>query len=108
MSIAFELSATVWAAIAGAIFILAQLRLRYHKGLDKFNGPFLASCTNLWRLWKVYWYRENPPFLLWREQYGETFRLGPNLVVFTDPACVMEIYSSGYNKICIITSDQSQ
>ncbi|KAI1612316.1 cytochrome P450 [Exophiala viscosa] len=88
---------SLWTALA-LILLAALLRQRYQKGLNRYNGPILASFTSLWRVWNTYRNSTNLPFLAWQEKYGDVIRLGPNMLVFTDPACIKDIYTSGFDK----------
>ncbi|KAK5026926.1 hypothetical protein LTS07_007225 [Exophiala sideris] len=87
----------LWTALT-LIVLSALLRQRYQKGLNKYKGPVLASYTSLWRVWNTYWNSTSLPFLSWQEKYGDVIRLGPNMLVFADPACIKDIYTSGFDK----------
>lgn len=91
-------TATVWAVLV-PILLIVLLRQRNQKGLNKYRGPVLAAFTSLWRVWSTYWNSTNLPFLSWQEKYGDVIRLGPNLLAFADPACIKDIYSSGFDKV---------
>lgn len=73
-------------------FILYLLRIRYHAGMNKFNGPFLASFTDLWKVWYTYTHGTKPIYVDLHEQYGDIVRVGPKDLSFADPRAIREIY----------------
>lgn len=81
--------------IAGFLFGVASSQ---NRGLHKIsNGPFLASLTNLWRLYDAYWHKSQPPLLHLHRKYGDIVRLGPNVLSFSDPQAIKDIYE-GFGK----------
>jgi len=89
---------SLWTALA-ILLLTALLWQRYQKGLNKYKGPDLAFFTSLWRVWNTYSNSTSLPFLSWQEKYGDVIRLGPNILVFADPACIKDIYTSGFDKV---------
>lgn len=82
---------------AGVVLLAAWLvRNRYHNGLNKYPGPFLASLTDLWRFWDVYGRRPDITHQKLHAKYGSVVRLGPNTLSFSDPKALKAIY--GLNK----------
>lgn len=69
---------------------------RYHKGLSKYPGPFLASITDWWRFIDVWKRRPEVTHIKLHEKYGDVVRLGPNTLSFSSPAALKAIY--GLNK----------
>lgn len=69
---------------------------RYHKGLSKYPGPFLASLTDWWRFVDVWNRRPEVTHIRLHEKYGDVVRLGPNTLSFANPAALKAIY--GLNK----------
>jgi hypothetical protein len=97
-----DLVTRFWPFIASSLLIVYCLRARYQKGLNKYNGPFLASITNFWRLWQALWHWDRViyPDLL---RYGKVIRVGPNTLLFSEPDAIRDIYSSGFEKVrCLI------
>ncbi|KAL2129346.1 hypothetical protein VTI74DRAFT_7920 [Chaetomium olivicolor] len=79
------------------IAIVAWLaRNRYHNGLSKYPGPFLASLTDWWRFFDVYGRRPERTHIALHKKYGPVVRLGPNTLSFADPEALKTIY--GLNK----------
>lgn len=88
--------ATYWLPILLAAVAARLIRNRYHNGLHKYPGPFLASLTDLWRLWDVYGQRPELTHQKLHAKYGDVVRLGPNSLSFADPKALKTIY--GLNK----------
>ena len=58
---------------------------RCSRGLYKFNGPFSASFSNLWRLWYAFGNSQKQIYVDVHRRYGDIVRLGPNDLSFADP-----------------------
>jgi hypothetical protein len=88
----------VWAVGVLALAVGRALSFRYQKGMNKYNGPFLASFTNFWRFWQAlyYWDRVTYPDVL---KYGKVIRLGPNTLLFSEPDAIKDIYTTGFSKV---------
>ena len=75
-----------------SLFASYLLYNRYGRGLNRFQGPFLASISSSWRLWDV-WRRGNQiPYLYLHQKYGPIVRISPNRISFQDPAAIKDIY----------------
>lgn len=85
-----------WALVLSSLFLAYLVRNRYRNGLNKYPGPFLASLTDLWRLWDVYGQRPERTLQALHAKYGDVVRIGPNCLSFADPAVLKSIY--GLNK----------
>jgi hypothetical protein len=85
-----------WLALTGVAVAAWLLRNRYHNGLSKFPGPFMASLTNWWRFVDVYGQRPEITHRNLHAKYGDVVRLGPNSLSFADPKALKTIY--GLNK----------
>ena len=77
------------------LIIIELLHSRYGTGLRKYNGPFLASFTNLWRLCHAYRNRHREPMLHLHARYGDVVRLGPRALSFGQPQAIKDIYGPG-------------
>ena len=77
------------------IWVLYLLRVRYSRGLNKFPGPFLASFTDLWKIWYIYTTPEQNLYLDIHRKYGDVVRIGPKQLSFADPRAINEIYGTG-------------
>ncbi|KAI1496679.1 cytochrome P450 [Biscogniauxia marginata] len=95
-SVLMSFLAQYWLHIALLVVVARLVRNRYHNGLNKYPGPFLASLTDLWRLWDVYCQRPELTHQRLHAKYGDVVRLGPNTLSFADPKALKAIY--GLNK----------
>ncbi|KAL8948174.1 MAG: hypothetical protein Q9222_005615 [Ikaeria aurantiellina] len=85
-----------WLLVAVVLGRLAQMR--YHKGLNRFDGPFLASLTNLWRAWSLCGTKNRMPIAELHKRYGTVVRIGPNVLSFNDPSAIKDIYNKAFVK----------
>ena len=94
-----------WALALTAVTLAWLVRNRYHHGLNKYPGPFLASITDWWRFWDVYGQRPEVTLRNLHAKHGDIVRIGPNTLSFSDPAVLKQIYglSKGYVKVCIFS-----
>ncbi len=87
------MAVVVWCLL---VVLAMCLYSRYAHGLQKFDGPFLASLTDFWRLF--YSYRGTLfPMRDLHERYGSVVRYGPNTLTFSDPQAVKDIFGAGKN-----------
>lgn len=68
---------------------------RYKYGIIAIPGPFLASCTHLWRFFLVWGRRPEITHIRLHEKFGPLVRLGPNVVSISDPEAIKTIYGLG-------------
>ncbi|KAI1184215.1 cytochrome P450 [Nemania serpens] len=82
----------------GAVLVIGAwlTRNRYYNGLNQYPGPFLASLTDLWRLWDVWGRQSEVTHRKLHARYGDVVRLGPRTLSFADPKALKTIY--GLNK----------
>ncbi|GAB1315668.1 Cytochrome P450 monooxygenase andK [Madurella fahalii] len=85
-----------WPLVILAAGLAWLVRNRYHNGLNKYPGPFLASLTDWWRFFDVYRRRPERSHIALHRKYGPVVRLGPNTLSFSDPEALKTIY--GLNK----------
>lgn len=85
-----------WLAVSLTALFLWLARNRYHNGLSKYPGPWLASITDWWRFLDVYGRRPEVTHRALHKKYGDVVRLGPNTLSFSDPKALKTIY--GLNK----------
>ncbi|KAI5866275.1 cytochrome P450 [Durotheca rogersii] len=95
-SVVVSFIAQCWLPIIVSAILACLVKNRYHNGLNKYPGPFLASLTDLWRLWDVYRRRPERTHQQLHAKYGDVVRLGPNTLSFADPKSLKTIY--GLNK----------
>ncbi|KAI1442489.1 cytochrome P450 [Annulohypoxylon stygium] len=85
------------------LILVYLVRTRYHNGLNKIPGPFLASLTSLWK-WDVV-RREKMPFVNTElhEKYGPLVRIGPNHISASSTESIQVVHrsKSGFTKSSI-------
>ena len=84
------------------LLILGQFLVnRYWQGLNNIPGPWLASTTNIWRLFVTLGRRPEVLHKKLHKRYGDFVQMGPNFVSITDWETVKQIWSpnSGYSKV---------
>ncbi|KAF3936932.1 hypothetical protein ABW19_dt0207336 [Dactylella cylindrospora] len=79
--------------IAPFLVIIHFAYNRYHYGLRKVPGPFLASLTDLWRFFLALGRQAHVTMIDLHAKHGTVVRLGPNCVSVTDLDAVKHIYS---------------
>jgi len=91
-----------WLVVISALVLTWLVRNRYHNGLNKYPGPFLASLTDWWRFIDVYRQRPEQTHIALHKKYGPVVRLGPNVLSFSDPDALKTIYglNKGFIKVC--------
>lgn len=102
-SIALSFIAHYW--VLGVILVSGAwlIRNRYYNGLNEYPGPFMASLTDLWRLWDVWGRQSEVTHRKLHAQYGDVVRLGPSTLSFADPKALKTIYglNKGFIKVVI-------
>lgn len=95
--------AQFWLPITVSVILVWLVKNRYHNGLNKYPGPFLASLTDWWRFWDVYGQRPELTHQKLHAKYGDVVRLGPNNLSFADPKALKSIYglNKGFVKVII-------
>jgi hypothetical protein len=68
------------------------LRTRYSYSSNKFNGPFLVSFTNLWKVWYAYKSSQEQRYVHLHRKYGDIVRIGSKVLSFANPQAIHDIY----------------
>ncbi|KAK4948697.1 hypothetical protein LTR10_012701 [Elasticomyces elasticus] len=68
---------------------------RYGSPLRGYPGPFLASCSRIWRLWVTYNGRSEHDHIHVHRKYGPIVRTGPNELSFASPEAAKDIFAVG-------------
>lgn len=92
------LTATTWLFLA----VVARLLFnRFGRGLNHIPGPWLASCTDIYRFCVVLGRRPDLWHIQLHEKYGKLVRIGPRCVSVSDPDGAKVIYAlnSGFTKV---------
>lgn len=87
--------------IALALTVISYvLRNKYSNGLHRIPGPFLASCTDLYRLYIAWTGRAQAYHIALHKRYGPIVRLGPNTLSLDNQSACRTIYGikSGFAK----------
>ena len=80
--------------VASVLLPVYLLYTRYSHGLNRFNGPFLASISQVWGLWHAHTVVEGPIYMDLHRKYGEIVRIGPKELLFAEPQAIQEIYGA--------------
>ncbi|PQE14972.1 cytochrome P450 protein [Rutstroemia sp. NJR-2017a WRK4] len=98
------LEAATWILEFGAVHITALFssiviyRVFFHR-LRKFRGPFWASVTKFWHVWKCRTSQNHLVLDEVRAQYGNIIRTGPNELTIFDPSAP-STFNDGFNNPC--------
>jgi hypothetical protein len=90
------LTTHLWVLVCLSAVLCLCIKNKFHHGLHKYPGPFLASFTDWWRFWDVYRRRPEVTHLRLHRKHGDVVRLGPNYLSFANPDALKAIY--GLNK----------
>jgi cytochrome P450 len=86
-----------WSALLACSFVLVLfvrlLQIRYRHDLRKIPGPFLASFSNIDRIWSVARKDQMKYHISLHRKYGPLVRVGPNHVSISDSNAIQQIYS---------------
>ncbi|KAK5392717.1 hypothetical protein LTR79_009620 [Exophiala xenobiotica] len=85
-----------------AFFIITVLVLsfrglwrRYASPLRQIPGPFLASCTRLWKVLSTYSGHTEWDYIALHQKYGPVVRVAPNELSFASPNAARDIFAVG-------------
>lgn len=73
--------------------LISYARTRFRPGLRNIPGPFIASISNLDRIWSCARGLQQNYHLQLHNRYGRFVRIGPSHVSFSDPELIPQIYS---------------
>ncbi|KEF55692.1 uncharacterized protein A1O9_08442 [Exophiala aquamarina CBS 119918] len=93
---------TAWALLRSHPYIILVLLLfvrplykRYSSPLRQFPGPFVASCTRLWKVWSTWTGKTEQHHIALHQKYGPVVRIAPNEVSFSSPEAALELFKTG-------------
>ncbi|KAI0418341.1 cytochrome P450 [Xylaria grammica] len=84
-----------WAILVPAFLIGRMAYRRYASPLRSLPGPFLASCTRLWKIRSTVSENTNWEHVDLHRKYGPVVRIGPNEVSFSSPQVARNLLSAG-------------
>lgn len=79
-------------ALLAICFTIDVIRTRFRKGLRNIPGPFVASVSNIDRVWSCATGLQMNYHLKLHEKYGPLVRIGPNHVSFADCNLIPLVY----------------
>jgi hypothetical protein len=86
-----------WSALLACSLIIILLgsliQTRYRHDLRKIPGPFLASFSNIDRIWSVVGKEQMKYHISLHRKYGRLVRVGPNHVSISDSNTIQQLYS---------------
>jgi hypothetical protein len=90
-----------WFLIVPSALVVCLLYNKYHGGLSKYPGPALAAYTNYWRFFNALGRQTEKTTIALHRDHGDIVRLGPNVLSFSDPKAIKEIYglNKGFTKV---------
>ena len=80
------------------LFVLLFVRplyKRYSSPLRQYPGPFIASCTRLWKVWSTWTGKTEQHHIALHKKYGPVVRIAPDEVSFASPAAAQTIFQVG-------------
>jgi len=80
---------------AALLYLLVTWR---RKNLNRFPGPLLAALTPAWRVYHAYYNRHKVMELELHEKYGPIVRTAPNVLSFSDPEVIRDVYLKSFHK----------
>jgi len=95
LAFALTFISTYWAILVPTFFIGRMIYRRYASPLRSLPGPFLASCTRLWKIRSTISENTQWEHVELHRKYGPVVRIGPNEVSFSSPQVARNILSAG-------------
>ncbi|KAI3316965.1 cytochrome P450 [Xylariaceae sp. AK1471] len=95
LSFALSFISTYWPILLPAFLIGRMAYRRYASPLRSLPGPFLASCTRLWKIRSTISENTQWEHVDLHRKYGPVIRIGPNEVSFSSPQVARNILSAG-------------
>ncbi|KAI0533334.1 cytochrome P450 [Xylaria digitata] len=86
---------TYWAILVPVFLIGWMGYKRYASPLRSIPGPFLASCTRLWKIRSTIGENTHWEHIDLHRKYGPVVRIGPNEVSFSSPHVARNLLSAG-------------
>ncbi|OTA81194.1 hypothetical protein M434DRAFT_37616 [Hypoxylon sp. CO27-5] len=84
-----------WYLLIPLLFVTRLLYKRYASPLREYPGPFLASCSRLWKVISTASERTHLDHIELHRKYGPIVRIAPNELSFSSPAVARNVLSAG-------------
>ncbi|KAI0471489.1 cytochrome P450 [Xylariaceae sp. FL0804] len=95
LALAWAFARAHWALLVPLLLALRMLYRRYATPLRRYPGPFLASCTRLWKVWSTLSERTQHDHLALHATYGPVVRIAPDELSFDSPAVARAVLAAG-------------
>lgn len=84
-----------WYLLIPLLFVTRLLYKRYASPLREYPGPFLASCSRLWKVISTASERTHLDHIELHRKYGPIVRIAPDELSFSSPAVARNVLSAG-------------
>ncbi|KAI1414440.1 cytochrome P450 [Hypoxylon sp. FL1857] len=84
-----------WYLLIPLLFITRLLYKRYASPLREYPGPFLASCSRLWKILSTASERTHLDHIALHRKYGPIVRIAPDELSFSSPTVARNVLSAG-------------
>lgn len=84
-----------WPVLVPIFLTIRLLYKRYASPLRRYPGPFLASCSRLWKVYITVKGQANHDHIELHKKYGPIVRIAPNEVSINSPAAARTLLSPG-------------
>ncbi|KAI1135597.1 cytochrome P450 [Hypoxylon sp. FL0543] len=84
-----------WYLLVPLLFITRLLYKRYASPLREYPGPFLASCSRLWKILSTASEHTHLDHIALHRKYGPIVRIAPDELSFSSPAVARNVLSAG-------------
>lgn len=84
----------IMALVIGSFGLIYLVWVREATPLRKIPGPYLASVSKLWMIYKTRQLKRHELDLELHDTYGPVVRIGPNYVLVSSPGALKTIYGA--------------
>lgn len=84
-----------WLVLIPVFLVIRVLYKRYASPLRRYPGPFLASCSRLWKVISTVKGQTNWEHIELHRKYGSIVRIAPNEVSISSPTAARTLLSAG-------------
>jgi cytochrome P450 len=94
--------ATVWNFLVAhpflilfTLLVVRPLYKRYSSPLRQYPGPFIASCSRIWKVWSTWTGHTEQHHIALHKKYGPVVRIAPNELSFSSPEAALAVFQVG-------------